>query len=66
VVAKNAEKIQRLKDDQEQRIRNTAIEFFFYWWNRDGTNTYDGFDEFWEANKDRIMSGPLAEREQGE
>lgn len=44
-----AEWIKRtLPDDQ---IKEIAVNFYYDWHNSPGTNTQDGFDDWWEKNR---------------
>ena len=29
--------------------KKIGIEFFYWWWNRNGSNTGQGFDEWWDT-----------------
>ena len=32
----------------EEELKEFATKFFFYWWNKQGSNTMDAFDEWYE------------------
>lgn len=35
----------------EEEVRKISLDFFYYWWNSKGTNTEQGFDEWFEQFK---------------
>lgn len=35
----------------EEEVRKISLEFFYHWWNTKGSNTEQGFDEFFEKIK---------------
>ena len=41
-------------------IKKLATDFFFWWYNQSGANTYQGFDEWWKKhageNKEQLQS----------
>lgn len=41
----------------EETIRDIATEFFRSWYNAPGSNTDQGFDEWWKLNKVRFGFG---------
>lgn len=40
----------------EEQIKELAVTFFFDWYNSPGTNSYQGFDEWWAKNKDKYLT----------
>lgn len=38
----------------EETIRDVATEFFYSWYNSPGTNTLQGFDDWWKLNAARF------------
>lgn len=39
----------------DELAKDIATEFYYYWHNQQGTNTADGFDDWWEINKERFI-----------
>lgn len=39
----------------EATAKDIATEFYYHWHNSGGTNTADGFDDWWLINKERFM-----------
>ena len=35
-------------------LKDIATEFYYWWHNQPGTNTAEGFDDWWEINKARF------------
>ena len=35
----------------EEEVRKIATDFFYHWWNTEGINTLEGFDEWWKEYK---------------
>ena len=40
----------------EEQVKEISTEFFSWWWNQGGTNTPQGFDEFWKLQGGRWKS----------
>jgi hypothetical protein len=40
----------------EQQIKELAIKFFYDWYNSPGANTEQGFDAWWEKNKEKYSN----------
>lgn len=38
----------RLQNETKRAIKKIATDFFYWWYNQPGTNTQQGFDEWWE------------------
>ena len=38
----------------DDKIKDIATEFYYHWHNSGGTNTADGFDDWWKLNKARF------------
>ena len=38
----------RLQEESRAAIKKVATDFFYWWYNKPGTNTQAGFDEWWE------------------
>lgn len=32
----------------EEEVREIALKFFYWWWNKQGDNTEQGWEKFWE------------------
>lgn len=43
-------------DVDDAIAKKIATEFYLYWHNAPGTNTYQGFDDWWKSNRQRILS----------
>ncbi|MDR1981504.1 MAG: hypothetical protein LBQ39_07795 [Tannerellaceae bacterium] len=39
----------------EDQIKELATKFFFHWYNAPGANTMQGFDGWWEENKEKYQ-----------
>lgn len=37
----------------EKEVRKITLDFFYHWWNSKGTNTEQGFDEWFEEFKNK-------------
>ena len=35
----------------KNEIKQYCVSFFRWWWNKGGTNTEEGFDEWWDKRK---------------
>lgn len=40
----------------DELIKKIAVGFFCHWWNTAGTNTDQGFDEWWKNHKQEYLS----------
>lgn len=45
---------EKIPHPMESRIKDVATEFFYHWYNAPGNNTQQGFDDWWEINKQRF------------
>jgi len=50
-----ATRIRELEKPDKILSKRIAVGFFTYWWNRPGTNTNQGFDEYWN----KLLSNEL-------
>jgi len=56
-IAENALKtIKEIESKKDDLIKDIATEFFYHWFNTSGTNTAQGFDDWWKINKARFIS----------
>lgn len=39
---------------EKAEFKKVATEFFSWWWNVGGTNTQDGFDDWWENHRNNL------------
>jgi len=46
----------RIEPSQDDLIKEIATEFYYYWHNAPGTNTQQGFDDWWKINRARFIS----------
>ena len=37
---------------KEKLLKKLCTGFFYYWWNEKGNSTEQGFDDWWEVNKE--------------
>jgi len=40
---------------QDDLLKEVATEFYYFWHNAPGTNTQQGFDDWWEINRARFI-----------
>lgn len=46
--------IEFLQHVDEILIKDIVTEFYYHWHNSGGTNTADGFDDWWKLNRERF------------
>lgn len=45
------------------RLKEVATEFYYWWHNQPGTNTQQGFDDWWELNHSKFSESLTAQEE---
>ena len=39
----------------DEMIKDICTKFFYHWWNTQGNNTDEGFDNWWKENKQQLL-----------
>lgn len=47
--------IRKLESESKIDIKEIATHFYYHWHNSPGTNTSQGFDDWWKDNKQRFI-----------
>ena len=47
--------------ERDEFARAVATEFYYHWHNSPGTNTQQGFQDWWELNRVRFLPSPPTE-----
>lgn len=50
----------------DKYAKDIATEFFYHWYNAQGSNTVQGFDEWWELNRERFVQRKYKEQSNAE
>lgn len=59
LVSDLAARIRKLEAYPDKTMaKRIAVGFFQYWWNRPGTNTNQGFDEYWSKLQSNELELP--------
>ena len=43
-----SKEVERLREENKDSFKKVATSFFYWWYNKGGTNTDEGFEEFWK------------------